>query len=130
MSEDTQAGIAPAPETAAQVALQTAAITVQELLPTILAGIEAGAAASSPQAAVVAAVVPTVFKLIKANAMSEGDLAQVFSAVSKGITNNQATIDAAAKAAGVDLGALGLVAAAPGPVLPAPATDNGQQVGS
>jgi hypothetical protein len=80
---------------------QTALTTAEQLLPVILAGVQAGVGASNPWVATAEAIAPIIVKLIQMNQAGAPELAQIMAAITSGVANSQAQIEAAAKARGV-----------------------------
>lgn len=82
---------------------QTALTTAQQLLPVILAGVQAGVGASNPWVATVEALAPVIVKLIQMQQAGAPELAQIIAAMTNAIQNDQAKIEAAATASGINI---------------------------
>lgn len=80
---------------------QTALTTAEQLLPVIMAGVQAGVGASNPWVATAEALAPVIVKLIQMNQAGAPELAQIMAAITSGVANAQTQIEAEAKARGV-----------------------------
>jgi len=81
---------------------QTALTTAEQLLPAILAGVQAGVGASNPWVATAEAIAPIIVKLIQMQQAGAPELAQIMAAITSGVASAQSQIEEAAKARGVD----------------------------
>lgn len=88
-------------QSSGQVVADTALSTLKQLAPTLISAAAAGAAASSPGAATVASLIPVAMQLYEANAMNAQELQGLVASIVSSVENNQAKIDAIAKARGV-----------------------------
>ena len=80
---------------------QTALTTAEQLLPVILAGVQAGVGASNPWVATAEAIAPIIVKLIQMQQAGAPELAQIMAAITSGVASAQAQIESAAKDRGV-----------------------------
>ncbi|MBD3814560.1 MAG: hypothetical protein IE917_20590, partial [Betaproteobacteria bacterium] len=69
---------------------QTALTTAEQLLPVILAGVQAGVGASNPYVATIEAIAPVIVKLIQMQQAGAPELAQIMAAITSGVTSAQA----------------------------------------
>ena len=81
---------------------QTALTTAEQLLPVILAGVQAGVGASNPYVATIEAIAPVIVKLIQMQQAGAPELAQIMAGLTSGVATAQTQIEAAAKVRGVD----------------------------
>ena len=86
---------------------QTALTTAEQLMPVILAGVQAGVGASNPWVATAEAIAPIIVKLIQMQQAGAPELAQIMAAITSGVTDAQAKIESEAKARGVDAPVVG-----------------------